>query len=119
MKDKRITLCGSTKFKKEYEQVNQWLTLQGAVVYSVSMYGHADKIPLTPEQKETLDYVHKRKIDNSDEIFVIDVDGYVGSSTRSEIEHAQKTGKAVKYLSEYSKEFEKWKNETNNTLQNN
>jgi hypothetical protein len=45
-----------------------------------------------------LDDMHKRKIDMADEIFVINVDGYIGSSTRSEIEYARKTGKPVRYL---------------------
>ena len=48
--------------------------------------------------KEMLDDMHKRKIDMADEIFVINVDGYIGSSTRSEIEYARKTGKPVRYL---------------------
>jgi hypothetical protein len=45
-----------------------------------------------------LDDMHKRKIDLADEIFVINVGGYIGSSTRSEIEYSTKTGKTVKYL---------------------
>ena len=45
-----------------------------------------------------LDDMHKRKIDMADEIFVINVGGYIGSSTRSEIEYAQATGKKVNYL---------------------
>lgn len=45
-----------------------------------------------------LDDMHKRKIDMEDEIFVINVDGYIGSSTRSEIEYATTTWKAVRYL---------------------
>jgi len=98
---KKITLCGSTKFKNEFLAVNGKLTLEGNVVYSVAFFGHADKIPVTAEEKETLDRVHKLKIDNSDGIFVIDVGGYIGSSTRSEIEHAEKTGKFVKYLSSF------------------
>lgn len=98
---KRITLCGSTKFKREYEALNRQLSLEGNVVYSVAFFGHADNVPLTKEQKETLDRVHKAKIDNSDAIFVIDVEGYIGESTRSEIEHAERTGKTVKYLSSF------------------
>jgi hypothetical protein len=98
---KRVTLCGSTKFKREFEALNRQLTLEGNVVYSVSCFGHADKIPFTVEQKELLDKVHKAKIDNSDGIFVIDVDGYIGESTRSEISHAEQTGKFVKYLSSF------------------
>jgi hypothetical protein len=98
---KRITLCGSTKFKAEFEAINRQLSLEGNVVYSVAFFGHADNVPLTPEQKATLDEVHKRKIDNSDIIFVVDVDGYIGESTRSEIEYAESTGKRVTYLSSY------------------
>ena len=98
---KRITLCGSTKFKTEFEAINKQLTLEGNIVYSVSFFGHADKVPLTVEQKELLDKVHKLKIDNSDGIFVIDVDGYIGESTRSEIYHSEQSGKFVKYLSDF------------------
>ncbi len=95
----KITLCGSTKFKNEFEKLNQQLTLEGNIVYSVSCFAHSDNIRFTIEQKEMLDKVHKLKIDNSDGIFVIDVDGYIGESTKSEILHAEKTGKFVKYLS--------------------
>lgn len=98
---KRITLCGSTKFKKAFEVINKQLSLEGVVVYSVAFFAHADNEQLTDDQKKILDEVHKRKIDNSDGIFVIDVDDYIGSSTRSEIEYAESTGKFVAYLSSY------------------
>jgi hypothetical protein len=61
----------------------------------------ADNVPLTAEQKATLDEVHKRKIDNSEGIFVVDVDNYIGESTRSEIDYAENNGKFVKYLSTF------------------
>lgn len=98
---KKITLCGSTKFKKEFEAINIQLTLEGNVVYSVASFAHADNIEWTKEQKEILDEVHKRKIDNSEGIFVIDVDGYIGESTQGEIEYAESKGKFVKYLSSF------------------
>lgn len=97
----RITLCGSTKFKKEFEAINRQLTLEGNVVYTVAFFGHADSVPLTNEQKETLDAVHLKKIDNSDAVFVVDVDGYIGESTRNEINYAELQGKTVKYLSRF------------------
>jgi hypothetical protein len=100
-KGKRITLCGSTKFKREFDAINKQLTLEGNVVYSVCAFGHADKIEWTKEQKELLDEVHKRKIDNSDAIFVIDVDGYIGNSTHSEIEYAAYHNKTIRYLSDF------------------
>lgn len=98
---KKITLCGSTKFKREFEAINKQLTLEGNLVYSVAFFAHYDKIDLTHEQKILVDKVHFAKIDNSDGIFVIDVDGYIGHSTRNEINHAESTGKFVKYLSDF------------------
>lgn len=50
------------------------------------------------ETKKMLDDMHKRKIDMSDEIFVINVGGYIGKSTQSEIEYAKQTGKKINYL---------------------
>lgn len=97
----KVTLCGSTKFKREFEAVNKQLSLEGHLVYSVAFFQHADKIELTKSQKQDLDILHKKKIDNSDIIFVIDVDGYIGESTRNEIAHAEKTGKRVYYLSSF------------------
>ena len=98
-KYKVITLCGSTKFKNEFFEVQKQLTLQGYIVISVGLFGHSgDDEVWTEGTKEMLDDMHKRKIDMADEIFVINVNGYVGSSTKSEIEYAEKTGKKVNYL---------------------
>lgn len=98
---KKITLCGSTRFKKEFEVINRQLSLEGHIVYSVSFFPQADNIPLSEEQKILLDKVHKQKIDNSDGIFVVDVDGYIGESTQSEIDYSVNTGKFVKKLSNF------------------
>lgn len=105
-KYKVITLCGSTKFKKAYLAAQKRLTLEGNIVISVGLFGHSGDTEVwegmaedtLTKTKEMLDDMHKRKIDMADEIFVINVGGYIGSSTRSEIEYAKKTGKAVKYL---------------------
>ena len=48
--------------------------------------------------KEMLDDMHKRKIDMADSIYVINVGGYIGDSTKSEIEYAREHGKKVEYL---------------------
>lgn len=94
---KVITLCGSTRFKEDFERINKELTLAGHIVLSVGCYGHAgDKF--TDDQKMMLDDIHKRKIDMSDEIFVINKDGYIGSSTKSEIAYAAATGKGIKFM---------------------
>lgn len=76
-----ITLCGSTKFKKEFEEANRRFTMMGYVVISVGVFGHADGIEITEQEKELLDNIHLRKIDMSDEIFVVNAEGYIGSST--------------------------------------
>ena len=98
-KYKVITLCGSTKFKEQYLEVQKRLTLEGNIVISVGLFGHSgDDEVWTEGTKVMLDDMHKRKIDMADEIFVINVNGYIGSSTKSEIEYALKTGKKVNYL---------------------
>lgn len=99
-KRKVITLCGSTKFKEQFEEVNAQLTMAGYVVISVGVFGHADKVEFTDGQKEQLDKVHLQKIDMADEIFVINVGGYIGSSTFKEIFYAKSQFKPVFYLEE-------------------
>lgn len=94
---KIITLCGSTRFKKEFEEQNKRLTLEGNIVISVGCFGHSGD-EITEGQKIMLDEIHKRKIDLSDEIFVINVDGYIGSSTQNEILYAINKNKVVQYL---------------------
>lgn len=98
-KFKIITLCGSTKFKDEFIAEQKRLTLEGNIVISVGLFGHSgDDEVWSESKKEMLDEMHKRKIDLADEIFIINVGGYIGSSTMSEIEYAQKTTKPVRYL---------------------
>ena len=101
-----ITLCGSTRFKKEFMEAQKRLTLEGNIVISVGLFGHSgdqevwenmDEGTLT-KTKEMLDDMHKRKIDMADGIYVINVGGYIGESTRSEIEYAKALGKSVDYL---------------------
>lgn len=96
---KVVTLCGSTKFKDKFFEVQKKLTLEGCIVISVGLFGHSgDKEVFTEGVKAMLDDMHKRKIDMADEIFVINVGGYIGSSTRSEIEYAKQHNKKVNYL---------------------
>ena len=98
-KYKVITLCGSTKFKEQYLEVQKRLTLEGNIVISVGLFGHCgDDEVWTEGTKAMLDDMHKRKIDMADEIFVINVGGYIGESTRGEIAYARMNGKDVKYL---------------------
>ena len=96
---KVITLCGSTRFKEQFIETQKRLTLEGCIVISVGLFGHSgDEEVWNPGTKEMLDDMHKRKIDMADEIFVINVGGYIGESTKSEIAYAEKIGKKVNYL---------------------
>lgn len=104
---KVVILRGSTKFKDAFIDARKRLTLDGYIVISVGLFGHfgddevwdgMDEGTLF-ETKPMLDDMHKRKIDLADEIFVIDVDGCIGGSTRSEIDYATKCGKPARYLS--------------------
>lgn len=98
---KIVTLCGSTRFRDQFYEAQKDLTLKGYIVISVGLFGHSgDNEVWTEGTKEMLDDMHKRKIDMADEIFVINVNGYIGSSTKSEIEYANKTNKPVNYLEE-------------------
>ena len=98
-KYKVVTLCGSTKFKDQFIQAQKELTLAGCIVISVGLFGHSgDAEVFTEGTKEMLDDMHKRKIDMADEIFVVNVGGYIGESTRSEIDYATANGKPVRYL---------------------
>ena len=105
-KYKVVTLCGSTRFKDEFMEANKRLTLEGNIVISVGLFGHSgdrevwenmDEGTIT-KTKEMLDDMHKRKIDMADSIFVINVGGYIGDSTKSEIEYAKAHGKEIRFL---------------------
>lgn len=98
MSYKIITLCGSTKFKDDFLRVQQELTLEGNIVISVGVFGHADNIPLDDDVKGMLDVMHKEKIRMADAIYVINKDGYIGKSTQSEIDFAKQLNKEIIYM---------------------
>lgn len=101
-----ITLCGSTRFRKEFEKAQKELTLKGFIVISVGLFGHSgdDEVwegmseDTVTETKRMLDDMHKRKIDLAESIFVINPEGYIGSSTWSEICYAKMAGKGIEFL---------------------
>jgi len=96
---KVVCLCGSTRFSEEFREANLRETLAGRIVLSIGADFKSDQaLGLTVADKARLDELHKRKIDLADEILVLNVGGYIGDSTRSEIEYACVHGKAVRYL---------------------
>lgn len=99
-----VVLCGSTRFGAAFRQANFDLTLAGHIVLSIGCDTKSDddlwSDPVKAAKlKVELDDLHKRKIDLADRVLVLDVDGYVGESTRSEIQYAEKLGRPVSYLS--------------------
>ena len=103
-KPKVITLCGSTRFIEEFDKHMLRLTLEGVIVLTIGTHRNTDGNLARKYadgfqgKKEMLDELHKRKIDLSDGIFVINKDGYIGLSTRGEIEYAREMGRQIEYL---------------------
>lgn len=106
-----VCLCGSTRFLDAFDDASHQQTLAGNIVLSVATTRTRDKDLFAGRSEEEqvalrdqLATLHRAKIDLADEILVINVGGYIGPSTRSEIEYADGAGKIVNYL-EQVKEF--------------
>lgn len=99
-----VCLCGSTRFLGAFQDANLRETLAGKIVLSIGCDTKSDHdlFGASGEQREvlkrSLDWLHKRKIDLADEIYVLNVGGYIGSSTASEIVHARRRWKGVQWL---------------------
>lgn len=98
-----VCLCGSTRFMEAFQRANLEETLAGRIVLSIGCNTKSDTDllaagELTEDLKRMLDELHKRKIDIADEVLVLNVGGYVGDSTRSEMEYARAKGKPIRWL---------------------
>ena len=97
LKCPKICLCGSTRFKEKFIEVARDFTLKGYIVTMPMVFVHSGD-NVTNMDKEFLDEVHKAKIANADLIYIINCDGYIGNSTKSEIDWAIELGKKIEYL---------------------
>lgn len=93
-----ITLCGSTRFKKDFESVRKICLSQGMIVFSPEVFSHADNLKLALEEIESLRQLHMRKIELCNFVMVINSEEYVGEDTLKEILHAYKHNIPVFYL---------------------
>jgi hypothetical protein len=93
-----VCLCGSTRFRETFQRRNYEETMAGRIVLSVGCYRHGDFGVCTPEQKVALDELHMRKIDLAQRVIVLNVDGYIGESTRREIAYAVANSKGLTFL---------------------
>ena len=102
MKPTVVCLCGSTRFMDAFNEAGWQKTLDGEIVLSVGVSKHLPPDHggefLGEDVAVALDELHKRKIDLADYVLVLNVGGYIGDSTRSEIEYAEAQGKRVDYL---------------------
>ncbi len=103
-KPRIVCLCGSTRFYQHFQEANYQETMAGKIVLTVGFYPeaatrkHGEHVGTTAAQKVALDELHKRKIDICDEVFVLNVGGYIGDSTRSEIAYAKQHSKPIRFL---------------------
>jgi len=95
-----VCICGSSRFKDQHHGEAQRETLMGKIVLLAGFYHHSDKVPITTDQKKKLDVLHCRKIDMADEILVVNPNGYMGESTREQIEYAKALGKKIRWVEE-------------------
>lgn len=99
-----ITLCGSTKFQADFEAEMRRLTVEGNIVISVGLFGHAEAdFDFGTDEKPSslklaLDNLHFRKIDLADRIHVINPGGYVGTSTAREVFYATEHGTGISWM---------------------
>lgn len=97
---KIITVCGSYKFKKEMIKMTEYYTLKGNCMLMPNELSRENKEAYTKEEATIIDQMHKEKIKLSDAILVVNVDGYIGKSTKSEIEYAKSLGKEILYYTD-------------------
>lgn len=99
-----VCLCGSSRFYREYQEAEYRETMAGRIYLSIGFYPHAaaemhgEGVGHNGAEKVALDELHKRKIDLADEVLVLNVGGYIGDSTRSEVAYANNHGKPVRWL---------------------
>lgn len=90
-----VTLCGSVRFSAEHLAVHRRLSLAGCVVLLPALPVSAGDTSAT--DIDLLAALHRRKIELSDRIHVVNPGNYIGPSTAAEIEYAEATGKRVTY----------------------
>lgn len=96
MEIKVITICGSMRYSKEMMKIAEELELKEGYAVIQCVY-NIDGQRYEGVDASILDKIHRKKIDISDAIYVVNIDGYIGNSTKNEIEYATHNGKEVIY----------------------
>ncbi|ALS37857.1 hypothetical protein ABID30_000475 [Enterococcus rotai] len=100
-----ITVCGSLKFKDEMMTLGLQMELAGHVILLPIFPINKTKEEFSEKELAILSNMHKEKIKLSDAILVIDIDSYIGNSTRNEIEFAHSLKKEVLYYTDLVNDF--------------
>jgi hypothetical protein len=95
---KVVCLCGSNRFPQAFEAASYWLTLEGHVVVSIVNAPREDGVQVSSWGADALEDVDRQKIDHSDELIVLNVDGYMDEATRQQLVYAQRAGVTVSFL---------------------
>ena len=103
-----VVIIGSTRFKQHHLGYAQKLTLQGKIALTSGFYHHVDNFPITTQQKEMIDRLMLARIDLSDEVLVVNINGYIGESTGRAIKYAHETNKRVTFVEDPSGPFASW-----------
>lgn len=93
-----VCLCGSTRFKEAFEAASKSETMSGKIVLSVGLFGHIEGLDMDGPVKKMLDELHLRKIDLADEVLILNVDNYIGESTKRELEYSRNNNKVIRFL---------------------
>lgn len=94
-----VTLCGSTRFTEQFDEISMKFTLNGWIVLSIGSHRKSDSdFDISESQFLMLEKMHQKKIDMSDLVFIINYNGYMGAGTKKEIWYAQQKGKKIDYL---------------------
>ena len=96
METKVITICGSMRYSKEMMKISEELELKNGYAVIQCVY-NVDGLKYEGIDASILDKIHRKRIDISDAIYVVNIDGYIGNSTKKEIEYALNSGKEVIY----------------------
>ena len=97
-KPKLICLCGSLRFKKIFGEVELSHVLNGYIVLTpCCMYVDAERTDSFMEHKSQFDKMHFAKIELADEVYIINENGYIGDSTRNELNYALSLHKPIKW----------------------
>lgn len=100
---KTVTICGSMRFEKEMMKISFMLETKYHFSVLQCVY-NTEHREISEDELNMLEQAHYKKIELSDAIYVVDLQGYIGKQVTNEIKYAEKLGKEIMYHSNFMKE---------------